>query len=383
MSDHALLIAVFWGLFLLDGALAGRRSRWSFTNWLGGRRASPAWRRWHLLSPWPGGWRALADDLPFSLSPTGICNRPAGAAGRPPNDPGSAQAWRWEDIADARENDGLVLINGKIFCAATVHLTAEGLRALAAACAALTPPARAALLRARLRLWLRPTHLRRRAAVLRARTESLVLANALLLAGLLSLSVWFLGQLSAEHIGTDYAARLTRAGPLLLAYLACLHIGGVALAWWARRRLLRLSPGGSPRKNPLPGALLFPPSALRLRALLGAEWFPPSHPAALALAFAPTAARGEILFHTLSDLRWPLTSPADGAQVGEIVAWFRVVLGEELEVLLHREKIDTPALLASPAPDGLASRAFCPRCRAQFVAEGGNCPNGVPLRPLK
>jgi len=41
------------------------------------------------------------------------------------------------------------------------------------------------------------------------------------------------------------------------------------------------------------------------------------------------------------------------------------------------------ALLAPPVSDGPASRAFCPRCRAQFVGEGGRCPHGVPLQPLK
>lgn len=383
MSDLAFLIAVFWTMFLLDGAFAGRRASWSFTSRLGGQHALPSWRRWHGLSPWPGGWRALADDLPFSFAPAGLCNRSAGVAGRPPNDLGSAQVLRWEDIVAVTEADGWLLINGKRMGAATGHLTAEELRLLAAACVPLAPAARADLLRARLRHWLRPAQLRRRARVLRARTAMLVVWNGLLLAGLAGLSAWFLGWLPAERIGADIAARLTRAGPLLLACLAALHIGGVVLAWWQQQRLLRLDHTGRPRCKPLLSVLFFLPSALRLRALLGANWFPPTHPVAAALAFAAPAARDEVLFNVLTDLRWPLTSPGDGSAVAEITAWFRAAIGDELTALLQREQIDPAPLLAPPAPDGPMSRAFCPRCRAQFVGECARCPHGVPLQPLK
>src|SRR5471032_750028 len=132
MSDHTLLVVVFWALFLLDGALVGRRARFGFVSWLGGRRAQPVWRRWHVLSPWPGGWRVMADDLPFSFSPAGLCNWPAGSAARPAETPDTVQAWRWEDIADVQERNGRLVINGKVFCAASALLPADELRALAA-----------------------------------------------------------------------------------------------------------------------------------------------------------------------------------------------------------------------------------------------------------
>ncbi len=383
MSDPALLVAVFWVLFLLDGVEVSRRARWSLLSLWGGRRARPAWRRWHVLSPWPGGWRAMADDLPFSLAPAGLCNWPAGAAGRPANEPAALQAWRWEDIADVREQDGQLIINGKKFCTATGHLRADELRALAAACGPLAAGARAALLRAQLSGWLRPAHLRRRTTVLRARTSALVTANVVALAGLAALSAWLLGWLSADSLGPAAAALVAQLLPEGLASLVLLHVGGLGLAWWERRRLRRLARGGGPQKNPLPAALCFPPAALRLRALLGADWFPPSHPGAVALAVARPAARDEVVFNVLADLRWPLTPAGGGPLVGEVLAWYRSELGGELEHLLRREKIDVAALFTPPVPDGAASRAYCPRCRAQFVTEGGSCPQGVPLRPLK
>jgi hypothetical protein len=374
MSDHTLLIVVFWALVGFDGALVGRRARFGFVNWLVGRRAMPAWRRWHILSPWPGGWRAMADDLPFSFSPTGVCNRPAGSAARPANTPDTTQGWRWEEIADVREQAGWLVLNGKKFCPATPLLSADELRSLAAACVALKPGARAALLRARLRRWLRPAHLRRRALALRALTRGLVCGNVLTLVGAAVLSAAFLGRLPG---------RVDVSMPRLLAGLLALHVALIGLAWWKRRRLLRLVPAGGPGKNPLPSVLFFPPGALRLRALLGADWFPPSHPVACALAFAPPGARDELVFNALADLRWPLVPGDGGPLAAEILTWFRASLGSELEELLRHEKFDADALFAPPAPDGTASRSYCPRCRAQFVGESGNCPQGVPLRPLK
>ncbi len=376
MSDHALLATVFWALYLLDGALAGRRARFALLSWFGGPSAQPAWRRWHLLSPWPGGWRMLTDDVPFSFSPAGICNRPAGTAGRPANEPGHVQAWRWEDIADVSEVGGQLVINGKIFCAATGHMRADELHGLAVACTPLPSDARAKLLNASLRLWLRPAHLRRRAAVLRTRTSLLVWGNLLALVGAVILTAAFLGRLPEQVVITQTSLGIS---------LLLLHAVLIGLAWWERGHLLRLVHRSTAVNNPLMGALFFPPSALRLRALLSAEWFPVSHPVAVALAFAPHTARDELIFNAFADLRWPLVSPGDGdgPLVSEVLTWFRAALERELEELLIHERVDVAILFAPPAPDGATSRSYCPRCRAQFVAEGGSCPNAIALRPLK
>lgn len=381
MSDPTLLAVVFWAFFLLDGAQIGRCARFSFVSWFGGRRARPAHRRWHVYSPWPGGWRTRADDLPFSFAPSGLCNWPAGSAARPAATPETVQAWRWEEITEVQERAGRLLINGQDFCPATPHLSADGVRALAAACGPLSPDARARLLRTRLRLWLRPAHLRRRALVLRARTQTLATANALALLVLAAITAGWLGFLP-ELIGTGPAARLASALPLAVAYLICLHVGAVALAWRARTRLQRLDPHRPPSKNPLPGVLFFPPQALHLRALLGEDWFPASHPAAAALALAPLPARDEIVFNVLADLRWPLSPPGAGPLASEILGNFRAELEHEIGLLLCRARLDPARLLAPPKPDGPQSRTYCPRCGAQFVTEKGTCPRGVPLRPL-
>jgi hypothetical protein len=377
MSNQTLFVAVFWAFFLLDGVSVRRRSRFGFTSWLGGRRAWPAWRRWHFPSPWPAGWNVVADDLPFSFSPAGVVNWPAGAAARPVEAPDNTQAWRWGEIRQVEEKLGWLVINERQFCPATGHLTAAEMAALSAALAPLDAEGRAALLRARLRGWLRPAHLRRRALVLRVQTGGVAIFNVAVLAGSAALSGWFLG--GFREAAADWVS--ARVG-LLLLWLALMHLWGMGLAWWTRRRLRQISRQPVLAKSVLVGALFLPPQALRLRATLGTGWFPPSHPAAVALAFAPAAVRDRMVFNVLADLRWPLAPPAGGPLAGEILAWYRTAFGDELKRLLRREGLEADELLAAPVPDGPSSCAYCPRCQSQFVDAGAACPHGVPLLPL-
>jgi hypothetical protein len=303
----------------------------------------------------------LTDDVPFSFSPVGICNRPTGTAGRPANEPGHVQAWRWEDIADVREVGGQLVINGKNFCAATGHLRAEKLYDLAVACTSLPTDARAKLLRAWLRLWLRPAHLRRRAAVLRSRTSLLVGGNLLVLVGAVVLTAAFLGRLPEQVVITQTSLGI---GLLLL------HAILIGLAWWKRGHLLRLVHRDMAVNNPLMGALFFPPSALRLRALLGAEWFPVSHPVAVALAYAPHTARDELIFNAFADLRWPLVSPGDGGGplVSEVLTWFRAALERERRWLCVLVLGTSPTLQAG---DGDATRVSISLPLAQLAEASG------------
>ena len=319
----------------------------------------------------------MAEDLPLAFSPTGVVNWPAGAVARPVATPDELQAWRWGEIRQIEEKDGWLAINGRRFCPATGHVTAAELLALAVALGPLDAGGRAAALRAILRGWLRPAHLRRRALVLRARTGGVMIFNVAVLLGCAVLSIWFLGGLK-EATADWVTARLE----MLLLWLALMHLWGMGLAWWARRRLRQIMRQPDLAKNAVLGAVLFPPQALRFRATLGAGWFPPSHPVACALAFAPPAARDRLVFNLLADLRWPLAPSGGGPLAGEILGWFRTALGGELDELLAREGVEAKALLAAPVPDGPASCAYCPRCQSQFTGAAATCPHGVPLQPL-
>ena len=373
MNEWATLLLVFWLLWLIDGwklppvarfGLAGglRHARLRFARVL-----PPAWL--------PTGWTAVAADIPFVLSPAGLCNRPAGSAGRPADAPGVAAAWAWADIKEVAVKDGWIEINGRRFCRDTGHLNAPQLLALAWE----TDAARPARIAWWIRRWLRPAHLRRRAWVLGGHSAISATANTLflLLAAVVTL---YLTGMVAHRLPLAWADLGGRLLPLLAGYLALLHGVAVVAAGRALRRLKAVQP--EKRGSAWFTALLLPPQALRLRALLGEGFFPAQHPLAYALAFAAPAQLRELAFDTLSDLRWPLGAAGDTPLAQEITGWYRTELAGQLVPLLRAAGIKEAALLAAPAPEGSASVSYCPRCQCQFTGPRTHCPQGIELQPV-
>jgi len=375
MSEWNSVLAVYWALWAVDGVRVARRRGFSATS---GWRATRAdlhylWISWPGFSP--GSWRIVAADVPLSLSPAGVCNRPAGCAGRPVEAPAAAQSWRWEDVRAADAAAGWLRINGARFCPDTGHVTAPQLLELAH----LAPAARAHRIHRLLRRWLRPAHLRRRARVLAGRTTAPAMLNSfvVVLVAALSLYVVFDG---SGRVSPAVAAALAQALPWLVGCAVVLHLSAAVTAWRALRWLKPVAPDR--RRPALVSALLLPPQALRLRAILGDGFFPPQHPLAVALAFTDGAARKQWVFQTLADLSWPIGDRSDPPLAREIAAWYRSALEERLRPLLVAAKIDAQELLAAPAPDAAGGCAYCPRCRDQFVAGPRECPHGVTLRPV-
>ncbi|HEY1111070.1 MAG TPA: hypothetical protein VGE76_20610, partial [Opitutaceae bacterium] len=167
MSEWLPVLAVFWALWAFDGArlLSGRA--FTITGRLWRRRGRVGFGRLSLPAWWPHAGRVVAEDVPLAFSPEGICARAVGSAGRPVEQPtGPARVWRWSEIRQVGVAKGWLYINGKRFCPATWHVTGSELLALADA----APAVREARLRAIMRRWFRPAHLRRRARVLAGRT---------------------------------------------------------------------------------------------------------------------------------------------------------------------------------------------------------------------
>ena len=141
--------------------------------------------------------------------------------------------------------------------------------------------------------------------------------------------------------------------------------------------------GRDGRKANLLSALLLPPQALRLRALVGEGYFPAQHPLAVALAMAARPRQGQLAFAVLADLRWPRAVGEASALEGEILAGFRRRLEPRIEAMLAAAGWSAADLLRPPAPDQPSSCAYCPRCGDQFVAGPRLCPQGIPLQPLR
>lgn len=375
MSDWNSVLAVYWGLWAVDGVRLARRREFSMASGWRGRGANLDFQRitWPGVSP--SSWRITTADVPLSLSPLGVCNRPAGCAGRPAEAPSTAQAWRWEEVRAVDVEDGWLRINGGRFCPDTGHVTAPELLALAR----LLPAARAARIHLMLSRWLRPAHLRRRVRVLSRRTAVPALLNsaAAVIVAMVSLYIVLDG---GARVAPATAATLVRALPWLGGCVLTLHVAAVATGW---RALSRLRPIGPDRRRAaLAGAMMLPPQALRLRAILGDGFFPPSHPLALALAFTEGEARRQWAFQTLADLRWPIGEASDPPLAREIAAWYRGALEERLLPLLATAQLAPGELLAAPVADTAAACSYCPRCRDQFVAGPRECPHGVKLRPV-
>ncbi len=376
MSEWISVIAVFWILWAIDGARLAARAIFSVVGggwWRVGRVAfgrlsRPGW--------WPWGWRMTMTDVPLTLSPVGVCNRLEGSAGRPTNAPVRAQAWRWEAIRDVGVAKGWLYVNGARFCAATGHVSAPQLLALAR----LPAMAREKRIRVLLGCWFRPAHLRRRVRVLEGRTQSVMILNGILLASCVLLSVFAAGVI-ASRLSDRSVERVATILPWFLLGVAAVHFGAVILAWRLVRRLKPVA--AEKRRTNLFSALLMPPQAMRLRALLGDGFFPPQHPLAAIVAFGGERALAAWAFNVVADLRWPIGVGDDSPLAREIAGWFRAELEVRIAALVGRANLTTAVLLAPPVADAPASCSYCPRCRDQFVAGWTVCPHGVELRPLR
>lgn len=323
----------------------------------------------------PHRWRVVMSDVPLAISPLGVSNLPIGSAGRPPELPVERRTWRWEEIVRVGVAKGWIYLNDRPFCPDTGHVSAPQLLALAR----LAPPERERRIRELMRAWFRPAHLRRRARVLIRGTRIAAAINAVSLIVMAALSAYVLGDL-ATTLGEARAREVTGFLPwVLLAWLG-LHGAAVFVAWRAAGRIRAFGP--DKRKAALVSALLLPPQALKLRALVGEPAFPAMHPLAVALAFGDEPTRRENAFNVVADLRWPMASKAESASATEVLGWFRVALESEVRPLLTQAGIPIDGLLAPPKPDGPDSAAYCPRCRAQFADASAGCPHGIALRPI-
>lgn len=374
MSEWSAVIAVYWVLWALDGAkMAARRA---FGVVAGGAGAgSIQYDRW-LRPPFlPPRWRLIASDPPLSLSPLGVSNLPRGCAGRPLESPTEIRAWGWDEIRHVGVAKGWIYINGQPFCPNSGHATARELLAMVAR----SPAGRERSIEAILCRWFRPATLRRGRRVLVGRTVFVVSCNIAALALLAAISVYVLADVPSL-LSEEQAAAIAALLPFGLGLLLALHLAAVIGGWRALRRLR--SRGTDRRGMALISALLLPPQALKLRALLAENHFPVQHPLAAVLAFGRRADQRTIAFQVVADLRWPAASPTAPPLATNVSGWFAARLEERVTRLLREAGIEPAELLRAPPPDTPASCLYCPRCHDQFAAGAAHCPHGIRLLPL-
>jgi hypothetical protein len=380
MSEWVPVLAVFWLLWALDGVRLAKHAVFSFVGGAGTKRfaggARSRFSRVSLPGPWPADWRIPASDVPFALSPAGICNFPAGAAGRPGSDPVNVIAHRWEEIREVGVSQGWLFINGARFCPYTGHLPAPELLRLAL----LPGDRREARVRWWIARWFRPAHVARRVRVLRSRSVVAVILNWVTGSVIAAITVYVGGDV-ASRLPAPRAAMLATALPWVLLSVCALHFVAVGFSWMALKKLKAVT--AQKRGTTLLSALLLPPQALRLRMLLGDGYFPSQHPLAVAVAVPNARTPSRLAFNVLTDLRWPLRPIGPEHLTHEVLGWFRSALSEVIEPMLQQAGISADSLLLAPVADGAATCSYCPRCHDQFRDPGARCPNGISLLPVR
>ena len=120
------------------------------------------------------------------------------------------------------------------------------------------------------------------------------------LAGCGLLSVFAAGVI-ASRLSDGSVERVATILPWFLLGMVAVHFGAVIAAWRLVRRLKAVAP--EKRRTNLLSALLMPPQAMRLRALLGDGFFPPQHPLAVIVAWGAERAKAAWAFNAIADLR--------------------------------------------------------------------------------
>jgi hypothetical protein len=340
MSELSELLALLSVLYLLECAQLVPRGAVAVQSILPGRFAARAAARFGLrrdtglvlgIPHPPLGLTFVVEPWPVDLGPDGIAGRP------------------WAAARAAEAAGGQVVVDG-----ATV--------------ATLSEPAAAAVAEA----------LRRIAAVDGKRREKLV--DEVLRRRLD-------GDAVKERVrGFARATRPLRAAenalflalfagaPLLVRYGELRpfwpYVAGLGVAAWAAiAALLAWRHECGPRR--VVALALWPLSAIRASDRLARGLLADVEPLAAATLLPPAGFR-DAARRALAELRHRPT-PA---------GWFEQRLERAVIRLVREQKVDPDELFAPPERDSDASRAFCPRCRAQYVRDVACCSSCPEIRLL-
>lgn len=212
------------------------------------------------------------------------------------------------------------------------------------------------------------THFGGDGAAARARVAALREATAPLRAAESALFVALFGGAPAI-----FFTSLSERWPAIAAFAAAAWLATVLLYVRARRRGFRA--GGTP---PAPGSVtmlaMWPLAAMRASDVLGRHLLADLAPLAAA-TLLPRERFRDAARRELAELRFAV-EPRD--------AWLDERRRRALARFLAAEKVDVEALFAPPAPDDPAVRAYCPRCRAQYVTARERCAScdGIRVLPL-
>jgi hypothetical protein len=382
MSDLESLVLVVAAIYLFECAVWIGRSGVAFD-----RSWGKDWRFRHpgtilgnphgalfLANPLPPlGSVFLSYPWPITLSPHGIVSLTASAinpGGQPP------QTLRYVTYEEARQitaQGKKVFINDSLFVKASSAPVARNLAAWLRELRALPENKRSSAIKQKAMDSLDTESVRKRWNDFQASGQRLRGLGNLLFWSLFAAAPLLLWRFGFKQAG------LAVAGGLLVQ--TC------TLGWHFWRTYGALFPGQTDERFvPFLTMLLAPPTAIRAHDLLGRHLLESFHPLAVAQVLCRPAEFERLATRALLDLHYPLQLEAWKAapRVAAALDWFRQVLQQGSEKLLHRAGLEPSKLLQPPARTERANQTFCPRCRAQFIVAQGTCEEcgGRSLQPL-
>ena len=371
MTESQTLILVLAAVYLIECLVWAPRRSIVFRSLLGRAFRSfdagplPGLRStgFLLANPIPPfGTVTFCPWWPLSLSPDAVYSYVAAAfnPGSRPEQEGSFA--RFDEITHvaARERD--LLVNGRRFLTTGSAGQTRHLATLLSRLKSIPAPRRAAAIEAEIRRMFDPGAIRSRLEEYRRRSRTLRWTGAGLFLYLFAVSPAIIAM----------RGLVVTWGWLLLGVLAFLFM--IVWEFSSAHRALYPEARGD-RWSHVLSMVLAPPAAIRAHDSLAKNLLEAFHPLAAASVLLPRDRYRTLASAFLRDVRFPIhpvhPETADGRQETEL--WFRTLFDGVVERFVARTEDDSAMLLNSPGPDSIETRAYCPRCLAQFVIEEGEC----------
>lgn len=132
--------------------------------------------------------------------------------------------------------------------------------------------------------------------------------------------------------------------------------------------------------------LISPPSAIRARDELSRDLLAAFDPVAVAKALCSRTEFEKLTARVIRALEHPLPTPSPGPQNDAALteAYFRAELRRALDAMLLEASEDPAYLSEVPERDSPDCHSYCPRCQAQYTEGAGTCADcpGLALQPF-
>jgi hypothetical protein len=369
MNDATAIFLILGVIYLLDCLHLLHRNSVVFSTWIKkeckaafagtvfGTRSSGV-----FISPLlpPLGLTFVAQPLPVSFSPAGVCSfiTPAlTSAGRPPQ---VERVVRYDEVKRLSREMKDVLINGELFvkCRSPriAHHVAEAIRRLVKA----EPGDRERLIQALAVDTFDVDAVRVAVGEFRASTKALrLLCN-----------VHWVYMFIVNPVVILWLGFWGWVLPLV-AGLLVLHVVVIGEYWRTHKKLMAAE--SYHRWEGVVKMVLCPPASARALDLVSLDLLDLYHPLAVAAAIAGKEELQRVSVLMMREARYalPIHSPVEG--VGEIAEWHRRTMGEAAETFLRKEQVDLSGVDRAPERWDDRTKSYCPRCLTAYTLEAGEC----------